>query len=128
MTREQKAVRTLFERLVRAPLHEFPASRGRIDAPDRKGVYVIYCPRGTVLHVGSTPRARKGIGQRLKDHMAGQSSFTQKYFHRHKRKGPQLREGYSFRCLCVPDPRTRALLEAFAIGRLCPEHIGHGLE
>lgn len=128
MAGEKKSVAALFDRLLRAPLQDFPAARGAIEAPDNKGVYIIYSPDRKVLHVGSTPRARNGIKQRLRDHMAGQSSFTQKYFSRHKRRGRQLRDGYTFRCLCVPDPRTRALLEALAIGRLCPEHIGHGLE
>ncbi len=31
-----------------------------------------------------------------------------------------------FGCLPVTDDRRRALLEAYAIGVLCPKHIGHG--
>jgi hypothetical protein len=124
---EPQRIETLFRKLRRAEIKRFPPSRKSIDAPDLKGVYITYDPDGKVLHVGSTPRARKGIRQRLCDHLASQSSFTQKWF-KGRRKGARLREGYGFGYLPVAEPRHRALLEALAIGRLCPAHIGHGLE
>jgi hypothetical protein len=37
--------------------------------PDKKGVYVIYDSKNNVVHVGSTPRAKNGISQRLKDYL-----------------------------------------------------------
>lgn len=40
----------------------------------------------------------------------------------------KLRGGYGFRYLTVKNPRQRALLEAYAIGVLCPAHIGLGEE
>jgi excinuclease UvrABC nuclease subunit len=113
----------LFVELKRAPLHKFPSPRGHLEAPSRQGVYVIYSPSGRVLHVGSTPRARKGIAQRLRNHMSTQSSFTIKYL---GEDGSRLRRGYKFRCLIVRSERRRALLEAHAIGQLCPAHIGLG--
>ena len=41
-----------------------------------------------------------------------------------ERDGTTLRKGYTFSYMIVPDPRMRALLEAYAIGRLCPAHLG----
>ncbi len=127
ISNEQYAIKRLLIRLCDAPLKAFPKSREYLDAPKERGVYIIYGPRGTVLHVGCTPRANGGIAQRLRDHMASQSSFTQKYFDGPKnKKGAKLRGTHSYRCLVVKNPRKRALLEALAIGHLCPKHIGHG--
>ena len=118
-------IEALLQELNSAELHIFPRPRERLAAPDKKGVYVIYSMDERVLHVGSTPRARGGIRQRLQNHMASQSSFAEEYL---GGKGSRLRATHKFRCLPVASPRQRALLEALAIGRLCPAHIGHGLE
>jgi hypothetical protein len=123
-SREQKAIRVLFTRLKRAPLRAFPGPRGRLDAPNRHGVYVIYKPSGKVVHVGRTPSGSGGLRQRLGNHLYGASSFTIQYL---KGQGSKLRRGYTFRCLVVNSRRRRALLEAYAIGYLCPRHIGLGL-
>jgi hypothetical protein len=59
-----------------------------------------------------------------KNHLQGSSSFTNDYL---KGKGAPLREeGYTYQYLELEDPRKRALLEAYAIGTLCPKHIGLG--
>jgi hypothetical protein len=121
---DRKIIKARFAKLKRAPLRTFPDLYEKLDAPDRPGVYVIYSPRGVVLHVGSTPKGRKGIAQRLRDHLGTRSSFTLQY-KRLKQDGSRLRKGYKFRCLPVRKRRFRALLEAYAIGCLCPEHIGH---
>jgi hypothetical protein len=92
-----------------------------MDAPDLQGVYVIYNARGKVLHVGRTPKGAKGLHQRLSNHLHGASSFTIKYLEGH---GARLRRGGTFRYLVVASPRLRALLEAYAIGSLCPAHLG----
>jgi hypothetical protein len=123
MKREQKAIRRLFSDLVRAQCHEFPKAGKKIEAPNKQGVYVIYSPRGRVVHVGRTPKAKGGIVQRLRNHLHASSSFAQKYLGGH---GYKLRNGYKFSCLVVKNPRRRALLEAYAIGCLCPAHIGDG--
>lgn len=123
MTREQETVRRLFAELMRSPLETFPAFGDKLHAPDRQGVYIIYDPRGRVVHVGRTPKAKRGISQRLRNHMAAASSFTNQYL---KGKGSALRSEYTFRCLVVQSPRHRALLEAYATGNLCPAHIGLG--
>ena len=123
MTREQQSVRALFTQLQRAPLRTFPNYREKLEAPDRQGVYVIYSPRGRVVHVGRTPKAKRGIAQRLSNHMAAASSFAEKYL---EGQGHKLRGRYKYRCLVVNDRRVRALLEAYAIGHLCPAHIGLG--
>ena len=56
--------------------HRFPEPRGRIEAPNQQGVYIIYSPSGRVMHVGRTPKGRRGIVQRLGDHLHARSSFT----------------------------------------------------
>ena len=122
---ELRRIEKLFSRLIAAPAKSFPLPRQTLMAPPTQGVYVIYSPRGRVLHVGMTPKARGGVAQRLKDHMAANSSFTQTYL---KGQGHILRGSHSFRCLSVPNRRSRALLEAYAIGHLCPAHIGHSVK
>lgn len=87
-------------------------------------MYVIYAASGRVVHVGRTPRASKGIYQRLRNHMSNQSSFCAKYL---KGAGGRLsRQRFTFRYVVVSSPRQRALLEMFAIGSLCPAHLGVG--
>ena len=122
-TPEQKKVRRLFRQLMAARITAFPKPRGNLDAPDHRGVYVIYGPKGRAVHVGGTPRGKHGLRQRLKNHLHRKSSFTAKFLHG---KGSRLRHAYTFRCLAVRKPRDRALLEAYAIGRLCPAYIGLG--
>jgi len=121
--RERKTVTALFTRLMKNPLQTFPPLRGKLIAPKQKGVYVIHNPSGIVVHVGRTPRGKEGIYQRLRDHMSGNSSFTRKYL---KEDGSKLRNTYQFRSIAVDDTRHRALLEAYAAGQLCPEHLGLG--
>ncbi len=75
------------------------------------------------MHVGRTLRGKGGIHQRLNNHLHGQSSFTAVKF---DRMGWKLRNGYEYQYLEVRNSRKRALLEAYAIGMLCPNHIGLG--
>lgn len=130
---EQEAVKALFEKLMLAPLRAFPGRYGELDAPVLQGVYVIYDPQGRdVLHVGSTPRAKGGIAQRLRKHMghksgkSSSSSFVRLYEPLEGDGSRLRRDKYTFRCLPVDDPRRRSLLEAYAIGHLCPAHLGTG--
>lgn len=111
------------DQLLKSPLARFPAAGERLDAPDRHGVYVIYDPKGRVAHVGRTVRGKRGLRQRLNNHLHGASSFTEKALNG---KGSVLRNGYKYRCIEIEDSRARALLEALAIGLLCPEHLGDG--
>jgi hypothetical protein len=91
---------------------------------------VIYSPQLKVLHVGQTYRARRGLHQRLANHLHGQSSFTIKSDYLEQRgstiKGrcAWLRKHCKYRYLVIKKHRLRALLEAYAIGHLCPDHIG----
>lgn len=123
MTRQQKVVDALFAKLMQAPLHEFPEPRQRLNAPDRQGVYMICGPRGRVLYVGRTLRGRGGIARRLRRHLAGRSSFVNGYL---GGNDSWVRDNCRFRYLVVRSPRRRALLEAYAIGHLCPAHLGLG--
>ena len=117
--REAAAVHSMLGKLMRAPTQSFPKPRRSPDAPKMAGVYVVHGPTATVLHVG------KGcdIAQRLSDHLFDRSAFATEYL---SGNGSILREGHSFRYLVVSDARKRALLEALAIGKLRPKHIGHG--
>ena len=94
-----------------------------MEAPEAQGVYLIYGPKGRLLHVGRTPRAKRGLAQRLRDHLNGASSFVNQYL---GGVGYRLRQGYAYKFLVVRNRRHRAILEALAIGALCPAHIGLG--
>ncbi|MFQ6035511.1 MAG: hypothetical protein ACE5NM_06635 [Sedimentisphaerales bacterium] len=122
MNYERKKVKQLFEELRLQKKWTFPKTRERLEAPKQHGVYIIY--RGKkVMHVGRTLRGKKGLYQRLKNHLYGNSSFTKKKFNG---SGWKLRKGFKYQCLKVRSDRKRALLEAYAIGVLCPVHIGLG--
>ena len=123
MPREHLAVRSLYLRLLRRRLVKVPLAGERLDAPDTQGVYLIYSPRGTVLHVGRTLRGRKGLRQRLRNHLHGRSSFVIRFL---LGKPERLRGSHAYAFVEVPDPRRRALLEAYATGHLCPKHLGVG--
>jgi excinuclease UvrABC nuclease subunit len=123
MASENKRVQELFKELCSQPFYAFPQHRKPLTAPSEPGVYIIR-KRKTVLHVGRTLRARDGLHQRLKNHLHGSSSFTNEYLNG---KGAMLREkACTYEYLEVQDPRLRALLEAYAVGILCPKHIGLG--
>jgi len=123
VNKESQEIKKLFNKLCVEPKRPFPWFHQTLDAPSEPGVYII-CKEKTVLHVGRTLRGRNGIHQRLKNHLHGSSSFTKKYL---KGKGEILREdGYTYKYLVLKNPRKRALLEAYAVGILCPEHLGLG--
>ncbi len=123
MNKECKEIKKLFDELCSQPKRAFPKSLQPLNAPSRSGVYIIR-KEETVLHVGRTLRGKNGIHQRLKNHLYGSSSFTNKYL---QGKGATLRgDGYTYQYLVLEEPKKRALLEAYAFGMLCPEHIGLG--
>jgi hypothetical protein len=123
MNNESQEVKKLFGKLYRQTPYHFPQRRGKLEAPSRHGVYIILRKK-TVLHVGRTLRGKKGLFQRLKNHLNGSSSFTKKHL---KKKGSKLRKNeYRYQYLELEKPRKRAILEAYAIGMLCPKHIGLG--
>lgn len=120
-SREQRSVRASLTKLITAQMHSFPDAGQSLNAPDRKGVYVIYDPKGRVVHVGRTPKGKRGLFQRLNNHLHGASSFTIHYL---KGRGAKLRRGFKYRYLVVTNARKRALLESLASGTLCPAHLG----
>jgi hypothetical protein len=122
-SRTATRVAKLFREMEKSPGHKFPEKGGRVAAPNRPGVYVIADPRRKVVHVGRTLRRKRGLAQRLKDHLYARSSFTIQYL---KKRGDRLRGKFSYRYLEIPDDRIRAFVEAYAIGHLCPAHIGLG--
>ena len=122
MTSERQKVKELFTELCKQPMRQFPQEREQLEAPSEPGVYII-CKGKIVLHVGRTLRGKYGLYQRLKNHLHGLSSFTDKYL---KGNGAALRKGHAYQFLVVKNARLRALVEAYAIGTLCPKHIGLG--
>lgn len=123
MASEKQKIRELFKALCKQPMRQFPQAHRKLEAPLKPGVYVIR-KGGVVLHVGRTVRGRRGLQQRLTNHLHGNSSFTNEYLHG---KGDKLRKGHTYQSLVVKDRRLRALLEAYATGKLCPKHIGLGV-
>jgi hypothetical protein len=123
MKGEPKAVKAKLSQLCKSPMQRFPLISERLAAPDRQGVYIIYDPKGRVAHVGRTIRGTRGLYQRLTNHLHGRSSFVIKALNG---RGASLRIGFKFRFVAIEDSRLRALVEAFAIGQLCPDHLGHG--
>lgn len=117
---EAQRIQKLFEDLNKQPKHPFPKS-GNPEATDKHGVYVLRNAKELVVHVGRTYRGMRGINQRLGNHLAATSSFTKIYL---KHKGSDLREGYTYQYLAVPDDRERALLEYLATARNYPIHLG----
>jgi hypothetical protein len=122
---ERQEIDKLFESLLQQPKHAFPLLRQSVEIPAKHGVYVIYHEED-VLHVGRTTRAKEGLQQRLRNHLQGKSSFVRAYL---SGDGNKLRsKSVTFQYLEVPDPRKRALLESLSIGKLCPQHIGVGVD
>lgn len=123
MKGEPKTIKAKLNHLLRSPLLRFPVVGERLTIPHLQGVYVIYDPKGRVAHVGRTVRGKRGLHQRINNHLHGRSSFVIKALNG---KGAQLRQGFKFRFIAIENGRLRALLEAFAIGQLCPDHLGDG--
>ena len=118
----EKIVESDFRKLIGQRCKPFPKVGFVDDVPDKQGVYVIYSPRnGRVVHVGRTYRGKKGLRQRLRNHLQGASSFTKEFL---KGDGSRLRRGYEFQYLTLSPWRRRALLEFYATGILCPLHLG----
>ena len=123
MTVERKLVRAYFARLRRARRHPLPSTGRLLVCPPKHGVYIIFDAAGKVAHVGRTTRAKAGILQRIRAHLAGRSSFVIIFL---KRNRQLLRKGYSYCWVEIANARVRALVEAYATGVLCPRHIGTG--
>jgi hypothetical protein len=129
MPSECQEIKKLFEELVNSEPHPFPSYRKSVKEPVEQGVYII---RGKirrkkkVLHVGRTYDGKGGLCRRLNDHRRGQSSFVQHSWWL-KGDGWKLYEnGYTYQYLIETNDRKRALLEAYATGKLCPEYVGLG--
>jgi hypothetical protein len=123
MPQELSKIRALYRRLIQAMRTTFPKVGEKLTVRDKHGVYVLYGPRGTALHVGRTVRGKRGLYQRLNNHLHGSSSFTQQHL---DGKGAKLRGTHSYAFVEISHARTRALVEALAIGTLCPKHLGLG--
>ena len=78
---ESAAVRELFNKLRQQKLMQFPRNGyvERLDVSEAQGVYVIYNPRKIPVHVGRTVHGKRGLRQRLDQHLLGQSSFVGHY-------------------------------------------------
>jgi len=117
---EPEIIKNLFKKLIPSEFQIFP-ERGKINVTNNHGVYIIYSPENEVLHVGNTPSGRKGLNQRLYNHISKTGVFYREYL---KDRNITLRGKYKFKYIEVPNPRHRALLEAYTAGNLCPAHFG----
>lgn len=117
---EADRIRTFYQSLCSFDPITFPKDGG-VRSPDAQGVYVIYNPIGGVDHVGRTNGGKKGLRQRLTNHLHGRSSYVILFLNG---DGSRLRGRYRYRLVKIEDDRLRALTEAYAIGVLCPAHIG----
>ncbi len=123
MDEERKIVEEHFRELCIQEIQSFPKKGQTLNASLKAGVYIIRNGE-TILHVGRTYRGKKGLYQRLGNHLVGASSFTQNYLHGN---GATLRKnGYTYQYLELENPRKRALLEHYATGKLCPKYLGTG--
>jgi hypothetical protein len=123
MKKESQKIEQLLEAFLASEPFAFPKKRENLRAPLKQGVYIILDPCGDTVHVGRTLRGKRGLYQRLRNHLNAASSFTKIYFNG---DGSKLRSGYKYKYIVLADPRERALVEALAIGVLCPPHIGLG--
>jgi hypothetical protein len=121
--KERDRIARLLERLKEQPIHQFPKVRESLQVSRNQGVYVIRNPKNEVVHVGRTLRGHLGLQQRLRNHLAAQSSFVMAAL---GGDGSRLRTGYTYQYLEVPDDRERALLEHIATAWHCPQHLGDG--
>ena len=83
----------LLEKLIEMDWSVFPEDGETLSASSNRGVYLIANLDQKVLHVGSTPRGKNGIHQRLKNHLHGKSSFARQYL---IPQGLNLRAGYLY--------------------------------
>lgn len=123
--KESQKIKKLLDALLSSNPFPFPQAREKLRAPQKQGVYLILSPRGSVVHVGRTLRGKRGLYQRLRNHLYTASSFTNIHL---KGDGTKLRKGYQYKYLVLENPRKRALVEALTIGVLCPKHLGLGTE
>ena len=119
---EPSIIEDLFVKLTSSKFYIFPI-KGKINVSEKHGVYIIYNPKNKVLHVGNTPSGRKGLNQRLYNHISCAGVFHKKYLEPNKIK---MRGTHKFKYLEVDNIRQRALLEAYTAGKLCPIHFGTG--
>ena len=118
---ERNRIQQLLEALNQASISLFPRGRESIRVPKKLGVYVIRDPAEAVVYVGRTTRAKNGLHQRLRNHMAGKSALVRVHL---KGDTNRLRDGFSYQFLEVENDRERALLEHIATAWHCPEVLG----
>jgi len=118
--KESLYINRLFQKLISSNFFIFPI-KGKLNATDNHGVYIIYTPEDLVVHVGSTPSGKKGLNQRLYNHISCTGMLYHNYL---KVLNIEMRGTHKFKFLIVSDPRKRALLESFTAGILCPIYFG----
>lgn len=118
---ERNRVWQLLDALEQAPITPFPRGSESIAVPKKLGVYVIRDPAKSVVYVGRTTRAKNGLHQRLRNHMAGKSALVRIHLNG---DASRLRQGFSYQFVEVENDRERALLEHLATAWHCPAVLG----
>ncbi|WP_339143167.1 hypothetical protein [Croceitalea sp. MTPC5] len=117
-------IKELHRSLICSELYTFP-KKGKVNVSSKHGVYVIYSQTDQVLHVGMTPSGKKGLNQRLYNHISKTGVFYREYL---KPNDICLRGRGKYRYIEIDNPRLRALVEALTAGLLCPIHFGTGIK
>ena len=121
--REFNKIEQLFNRLIATKPDKFPSEK-KLKITCEHGVYIVYNKQKLVAHVGRTIRGKNGLCQRLNNHIESNSSFAKNYL---QKNNLSVRDGFSFCFIAVEDSRQRVLLESYTSGRLCPLHVGTGI-
>jgi excinuclease UvrABC nuclease subunit len=116
---ESKKVKKLVKKLEKAEILAFP-EEGKIELPEVEGVYAIVNKKDEVIHVGKTEGGLGGLFARLNGHLYGKSALRKAYLAPNE---INLRNKCGVKWVEVKTERLRYLVEARAIGKLCPAYL-----
>jgi excinuclease UvrABC nuclease subunit len=117
---EGKKIKKLFKKLCKSEGVLVP-KEGRIELPETEGVYLLLNKKDEVLLVGKTEGGKGGLRSRINSQLFGASPFRKMYL---LPSGTDIRKKHYVHCLAIESERDRILVEAYAMGKLCPEFIG----
>jgi len=117
---ESENIKLLYDQLLQSKPHKFPTT-GPLDITCKLGVYIIFNSKGVVSHVGNTRNGKKGLCQRLNNHLNGTSSYRKNFL---RPRNLSVRNGFTYKLIEISSGRHRVFLESLACGLLCPEYIG----
>lgn len=117
---EGKKIKKLYKKLCQAEGVPVP-KEGRIELPETEGVYLLLNKKDEVLLVGKTEGGKGGLRSRINTQLFGSSPFRKMYL---LPSGIDIRKKHFVHWLTIESERDRILVEAYAMGKLCPAFIG----